>query len=330
MKRLLAALAAVTIATATSPATSSEMTRVEIDEWPVPFENSRPRDPYVADDGRVWFVGQTDDYVGWLDPKSGEFGRHPLPDGAGPHNLIIDDEGFIWYAGNRDSHIGRMDPATGEIERIDMPESRARDPHTLVFNHDGDIWFTLQGANLVGFLDTDTRAVSLIDVPTPRSRPYGIVVDADNRPWLNLLGNHKLATVDPETHALTEIETPRADARTRRLAATDSGIWYVDWAGGHLGRFDPDAQSFSEWLLPGGADSRPYAMAADAKGRIWVFETGASPNRLLGFDPESGEFFASGTVPSGGGTVRHAVYHAASHTIWFGTDTNTIGRARLP
>lgn len=330
MKPLAAALAALTLVGLNPSATASELQNVEIDEWTVPFENSRPRDPYVADDGRVWFVGQTGDYVGWLDPGTGAFGRHALPDGAGPHNLVIDDEGFIWYAGNRDRHIGRMDPATGEIERIDMPESRARDPHTLTFNHDGDLWFTLQGANLVGFLDVESRAVSLIDVPTPRSRPYGIVVDDKNVPWLNLLGNNKLATVDPETHTLTEIETPRANARTRRLAATESGIWYVDWAGGYLGRFEPDTGSFDEWSLPGGEDSRPYAMAADSKGRIWLFETGVSPNRLLGFDPSSEEFFASGTVPSGGGTVRHMVYHEPTNTLWFGADTNTIGRARLP
>ena len=34
--------------------------------------------------------------------------------------------------------------------------------------------------------------------------------------------------------------------------------------------------------------------------------------------------------PSGGGAVRHMVYHAPSNSMWFGTDTGTIGRARLP
>lgn len=32
---------------------------ITIEEWPVPFEKGRPRDPYVAPDGSVWFVGQT-------------------------------------------------------------------------------------------------------------------------------------------------------------------------------------------------------------------------------------------------------------------------------
>ncbi|HWM29829.1 MAG TPA: lyase, partial [Woeseiaceae bacterium] len=29
--------------------------RVDIREWLVPWEDSRPRDPYVTEDGRVWF-----------------------------------------------------------------------------------------------------------------------------------------------------------------------------------------------------------------------------------------------------------------------------------
>src|SRR3712207_7491042 len=48
---------------------------VQITEWTVPWEKSRPRDPYVAPDGRVWFVGQAGNYVAVLDPKSGEFKR---------------------------------------------------------------------------------------------------------------------------------------------------------------------------------------------------------------------------------------------------------------
>lgn len=306
--------------------------QVAIDEWRVPYPDSRPRDPDVAPDGRVWFVGQRADYVAWLDAESGEFGRFPLPDGAGPHNLIIDDDGFIWYAGNRDAHIGRMDPADGAIERIDMPDPAARDPHTLVFDSTGDIWFTLQGSNKVGHLDTGaTRAVRLVDVDTERARPYGIVVDGEDRPWLNLFGSNRLATVDPASLELHEIELPREGARTRRIATTgDGAVWYVDYAEGYLGRYSPDSGAVDEWRLPSGAQSRPYAMAVDARDRLWIFETGVEPNRLVGFDPESERYFATGEVPSGGGTVRHMVYHEPTHTLWFGADTNTIGRARLP
>ncbi|NIN72173.1 MAG: lyase [Gemmatimonadetes bacterium] len=304
---------------------------VEITEWPVPWEASRPRDPYVGPEGRVWFVGQRADYAAYLEPATGEFQKYDLEAGAGPHNLIVDDDGQVWYAGNRAAHIGKLDPATGAITKYPMPDTAARDPHTLVFDSEGDIWFTVQGGNFVGKLETASGVVRLVPVPTPRARPYGIVVDANDRPWIVLFGSYKIATVDPESFQLEEIELPRQDARPRRLAiSSDGAIWYVDYAGGRLGRLDPETRQVYEWAAPGGSDSRPYAMAADDRDRLWFVETGLEPNRMVGFDPAIQEFFSITEIESGGGSVRHMFFHAPSRAIWFGTDANTIGRARIP
>ena len=52
---------------------------------------------------------------------------------------------------------------------------------------------------------------------------------------------------------------------------------------------------------------------------------------LVGFDPKTEKFFSKTPVlPSGGGTVRHMVYDGATRTIWFGTDTNMLGKAVIP
>ena len=116
----------------------------EIKEWPVPWNNTRPRDPYAASADKVWFVGQGGDYAAYLNPETGEFERFDLESGAGPHNLIVADDGTVWYAGNRAAHIGKLDPESGAIVKFPMPEPVARDPHTLVFDPAGDIWFTVQ------------------------------------------------------------------------------------------------------------------------------------------------------------------------------------------
>lgn len=303
---------------------------VDITEWPVPWENTRPRDPDVGPQGRVWFVGQTGDYVASLDPETGEFRRFPLDSGTGPHNLIVGGDGIIWYAGNRAAHIGRLDPETGRIAKYPMPDPAAGDPHTLVFDGRGQIWFTVQFGNFVGRFAPDTGKTDLIPVPTPRARPYGIVTDGV-RPWFVEFASHKLGTVDPETLELREIELPRREARPRRLAMTSDGsIWYVDYVGGFLGRHDPKTGETREWPMPSGKESLPYAMAADDKDRLWFAETGPSPNRLVGFDPASGEFFSVTEIKSGGGAVRHMVFHKPTRSLWFGTDANTVGRARLP
>ena len=103
----------------------SRAQEVEIREWEVPWEASRPRDPYVGPEGRVWFVGQRADYVAWLDAASGEFRRFELGEGAGPHNLIVSPAGQVWYAGNRAEHIGLLDPETApSAARRDAQQGR--------------------------------------------------------------------------------------------------------------------------------------------------------------------------------------------------------------
>ena len=311
---------------------TSNAVDVTITEWEVPWENSRPRDPYVAPDGDIWFVGQRSHYVAEFDPDTEEFQKFDLEDGAGPHTVIVDDKGTPWYAGNRANHIGIVDSETGDITKHMMPDDNsARDPHTMAFNNEGNIWFTSQGANSVGKLDVETGEPKIIEVPTQRARPYGIIMDHDMKtPWICLFGTNKLATVNPETMELKEIELPNEDARPRRLAQTSDGnIWYGDYARGYIGVYNPETGSFEEWPMPSGEDSRPYAVTVDDQDRIWLVETGVSPNMFVGFDTESKEFISETEIESGGGTVRHMVFHEPTNSIWFGTDTNYLGRAEL-
>lgn len=305
---------------------------VQLQEWEVPWQESRPRDPYVAPDGNIWFVGQRSHYVAEFDPETEEFRKIDLEDGTGPHTVIVDDEGNPWYAGNRANHIGKVNPETGEIKKFMMPDDMsARDPHTMVFNSEGNIWFTSQGANSVGLLNTSTGEATIIPIETPRSRPYGIIMDKNQKtPWIVLFGTNKLATVDLQSMKLTEIELPNEDTRPRRLAqASDGTIWYGDYSRGYAGSYHPETGEFNEWPLPSGGKSRPYAVTIDKNDIFWLVETGVEPNMFVGFDTESKEVVQSVAIESGGGTVRHMMYDVKTNSIWFGTDTNYLGRATL-
>jgi len=312
---------------------------INIEEWQVPWPNTRPRDPFVAPDGRVWFVGQGGDYAAVFDPADASFARSDMPAGTGPHNLIVDANGIIWYAGNQAAHIGRIDPAAASGEQIRQyptPEDQAKDPHTLIQADDGRIWFTAQWSNSIGVFDPQSGKVSMLAVATERARPYGIDLDSNGHPWVVLLGSNKLVHVDPASMQLQEIELPRADARPRRIAITsDDHICYVDYAEGYLGCYRPSQQQFSEWPTPGRAhngagDSGPYAMAVDNQDRLWLVETFPDPNRFVGFDLASASFISVTAIPSGAGAVRHMVFDPERNAIWFGTDTNMLGRADLP
>ena len=309
----------------------SDNTQAVIEEWPVPWPWTRPRDPAVGPDGQVWFVGQAGDYVARFDPATQTFKRYDLGENTGPHNVIVTGDNRVWYAGNRKAHIGELDPATGAITKYAMPDPNARDPHTLIADGNGHIWFTVQGGNFIGRLTIADQSIDLMEVPTANARPYGIALDSQARPWVVELGSYKLTTVDPQSLELREIELPRRETRPRRLAITrDDRIWYVDYAQGYLGYYDPASGEVNEWLAPGGAQARPYAMASDDQDRLWFVEVGPTPNRLVGFDPATENFFSITPIPSGGGAVRHMVFHAPTRVIWFGTDANTLGRAQIP
>jgi len=304
--------------------------QVEITEWPVPWNDTRPRDPDVAPNGVIWLVGQGGDYAARFDPESGEFRRKDLPPGTGPHNLIIDWDGTLWIAANRQAFIGRMNYTTGELTRFPMPDETARDPHTLVFSGKNEIWFTMQWSNYVGRLDKKSGQVDLVPMQTEQARPYGIKVDSKGHPWVALLGTNGLATINPATLALKVIELPREQARLRRLVITpDDAVWYTDYNEGYIGRYDPQTGEFTEWKTPS-EQSGPYAMAADALGRIWFVETWPKTNLLVGFDPLAGTFFSVTPIPSGAGAVRNMVYDPNRNSLWFGTDTNNLAQAVLP
>lgn len=306
---------------------------VQVHEWTVPWPDTRPRDPSVAPDGRIWFVGQAGNYLAVFDPETEQFRRFDLPAGTKPHTVLVDRQGRPWVAGNGNGTILRFDPAGGEPTTYTVPETEGvqrRDPHTFAFDGDGGLWFTMQHGNAIGRLDMASGEMRIVPVPTPEARPYGIVTADDGRPWAVLLGTHKLATVDPETFELTEIEIPREAARPRRVGLTGDGrVWYGDYFGGYIGAYDPDSGEFEEWKAPS-ERSGPYALATDDKGRAWFVETFQQPNLLQGFDPETGRFLPATPIPSGGETVRHMVFDPDTGSLWFGTDTNRLGRARLP
>ena len=336
---MLAVLSLFAFQAAAAPAPAAESAgaradTVAIQEWNVPWENTRPRDPYYAPDGKVWFVGQAGNYIAHLDPKTGEFTRVAIEEGTHPHNLIVDRQGNVWYAGNRNSTIGKYDPKTEQFTHYRMPDSTVRDPHTLVFAPDGNIWFTAQQSQAIGHLNTRTGEVRLVKVGSRESRanPYGIVTDPQNRAWSVLFATNKIVSLDPGNMAVKEYVLPRAETRPRRIARTSDGnLWYVDYVAGYLGRLNPTTGEIKEWRAPRAEASRPYAMVVDDRDRIWYFETGrGQPNQLVGFDTKTEQITHRSLIPSGGGTVRHAHYEPTTREIWFGTDVHTIGRVKVP
>mgnify|MGYP002622238046 CR=1 FL=1 len=220
------------------------------------------------------------------------------------------------------------DAETGELEIFMTGE--AQDPHTMVFDGRGGIWFTSQQSNRVGHLEMATGEYRLV---TPheneRARPYGIVMDAEGHPWVSLFGTNQLVRINPETLELTHFDKMTPESRSRRLEITGDGhVWYVDEPRGFLGRIHPETREVAEFPMPGGDDSRPYAITKDDRDVLWVTQTGPE-KRLTAFDTREGRFIAVHEVSH---NIRHMMFDARTSMMWFGTDANMVGRVvtRVP
>jgi virginiamycin B lyase len=325
--RVFSSVVIGSIAIGSINAHSAAAQKVDVKEWPVEWEG-RPRDPAVDPHGRVWFVGQAGNYIGTFDPKTEKFGRYEIERGTYPHNLIIAQDGGVWYTGNRNARIVRLEPKSGETRTYPMPDPAAGDPHTQVFDGKGNIWFTVQGGGFIGRLNMESGRIDLLKAGEGRTLPYGIAIDSKGRPWVNLFATNRIAVVDPVTLTARNIGTPRDDARTRRIAITAGDVvWYVDYAGGRLGRIEPGSDRIEEWQVPGGAGAQPYALIADDQDRVWFAECARGATFLVGFDPKTEQFTHRTPVSS---CIRHMFYHRPTRTVWFGTDANNIGRAIVP
>src|SRR5215212_7373791 len=149
MRKFIVAVLVASSFGSVAVAQDSPRAPLQITEWKVPWDNTRPRDPYVDSRGRAWFVGQEGNYIAYLEPATGRFKRYEIERGTNPHNLIVDASGRVWFSGNRNGRIGWLDSETGKSTIFPMPDAGAGDPHTMTFDRSGDIWFTVQGGNFV-------------------------------------------------------------------------------------------------------------------------------------------------------------------------------------
>ena len=177
---------------------------------------------------------------------------------------------------------------------------------------------------MIGRLDPATGAIKLVTSPTPKSRPYGLKINAQGVPVVVEFGTNKIATIDPQTMAIKEYALPNPAARPRRLAIDPDGmVWYADFSRGYLGRLDLATGDVKEWPSPSGAKSEPYGIVFTNKA-VWYSESAAKPNTIVRFDPVT-EKFQSWAIPGGGDIVRNMDVAPDGNPVIADSLTNQVG-----
>jgi virginiamycin B lyase len=291
--------AAQAAASPTPAGTEGESDAPVIEEFPVP-PGSRPHDVAPAPDGAVWYTAQGSGELGRLDPATGETRHIALGAGSAPHGVIVGPDGVPWITDGGLNAIVRVDPATEEVQLFPLPEgSGYANLNTATFDSANVLWFTGQ-SGIYGRVDPAVGVVEVFEAPRGRG-PYGISTTPDGQVYYaSLAGNH-IAKVDLESGEATVLEPPTPGQGARRVWPDSQGrIWVSEWDSGQVALYDPVANSWQEWLLPGNAP-RPYAVYVDEQDMVWLSDFGA--NAMVQFDPTQ-ETFQVYALPSAGANIR--------------------------
>jgi virginiamycin B lyase len=298
---------------------------LKVTEFVIPRANNYPHDPAVDSKGVGWWVDSDNSFIGFWDPATGMTKDFPSgTPGCYLHGLNPDDQDNIWYTGKSCGKIGKLDPTTGTV--VEYPVMG--DPHTLVF-HKGAIWFTVQNGNAYGRLDPKTGSAQTWPAGAGTG-PYGIWPSPDGTLWMALFGNggRKIAQINPENPAMLRVVMVPNGGNPRRIAVDHKGlVYYTDYPRGYLGRFDPAANRFEEFLSPKGAGPGPYGITVGPPGddRIFYFQ---GQNSIAVFNPAApaDSRFEVVRIPTAGVTVRNMATDQARRRIWLGLNGPRPGR----
>ena len=219
-----------TTAAATTPPAETPEPAVEpvLEAYPV-VAGSRPHDVAPAVDGGVWYTGQGNGTLGWLDPKSGEVREIALGPGSSPHGVIVGADGSAWVTDGGQNAIVRVDPNTDAVRVFRLPSDRPNaNLNTAAFDGSGRLWFTGQ-TGVHGVFDPTTEEMEVFSSPRGRG-PYGIATAPNGDVYYASLAGSYLGAIDLETGAVEELEPPTVGAGVRRVWFDSVGdAWIAEW-----------------------------------------------------------------------------------------------------
>lgn len=287
-------------------------------EWPVPTPRYA-RDPAIGPDGNVYFAVWAGDKIARYSPKSNRFLEWDTPVGMRPRGTLVAHDGKVLFGGTGTGAIGELDPSTNKIKlyRLRFDDS---DPYTLVLDEQGAVWFAQRRTGLLAKLD---RASGQIMEYPIGDQPYALSIDKSGAIWVTRRSSDRMARLDPKTGQVTELSFVNGSQPRRTVVAPDGMLWVTLFGNGRLAKIDPVTRRVvAEYGLPGGPNSGPDAVNADAAGRIWVSET--QTDRVIMFDPRSNETRVF-RLPSRDSGVRKAAIDAEGRYWYVGSDSGKLG-----
>jgi streptogramin lyase len=284
------------------PRPTGRATRVIITEFDLPRRTIAPHDVRTDDQGFVWYSNFVENFLGRLDPRTGEHAEFAYPVvkpgfPTGALALEADQDGNLWLALMFQSGLMKFDAKTKTFRHFPIPAAMNNDTtqQSLLmprhWNVDGKVWTNDVARQGILRLDVASGTYEFFDpfrlVPKVGNHsPYGMAADAENNLYFMDFGDENIGRIDAENGRSTIYPTPTAKSRPRRTMMDDRGrIWFAEFAANKVAMFDIAKERFQEWDVPT-PHTYPYDVFLDRDGELW--SGSMSSDRILRFDPESG------------------------------------------
>ncbi|HYJ43271.1 MAG: carboxypeptidase regulatory-like domain-containing protein [Tardiphaga sp.] len=288
----------------TLPRLTGRSSRVIITEYDLPRRLIQPHDVMLDEQGMVWFTHFAEQYLGKMDPQTGQVWEFPIPVlkpgyPVGTLDLGLDKDGNPWIGMMYQSGVARFDKKTETFKTWSLPKEWQTDAAQTghldpSFTHvDGKLWVKNSDRSQILRLDIASgqwENLGSFEDPATKRRfgIYGIRSDSENNLYLLDFQSSNIGKIDAKTKQFTIYRGEIANSRPRRGAVdAQDRLWYAEYAGNAVGMVDPKTGQIKEWVLPT-PWAQPYDVVADKNGEVW---TGSMmSDRVSRLDPKTGQF----------------------------------------
>ena len=285
----------------TDPRPTGKATRVIITEYDLPRPVAMPHDAQLDARGMVWYSDFGSQYLGRLDPKTGQAVEYPIPvmkPGAptGSLDVRFDRDGMIWMGSMMQGSLVKFDPKTEKFRSWGAPDFLKRDDARIAMvmpeqtQVDGKVWIGAEDEYQVDMATGQWTAIDYHKLQPPGARDhgsYGVAADSKNNFYGLEVNADFIIRVDAKNLIPTYYQTPTANSGPRRGHFDNQDrLWFAENRAHNIGMFDAKTETFQEWKMP-----TPFAMPYDAifDNSTYAWTGGMGNDRVSRLNTKTGE-----------------------------------------